>query len=84
MLAQALSIAVILIGIYILTLHFFMREPALPRSDAVFHLGCYDPQYSNTHSEDLTRKIMELEQMSTADMKLNMYHSKALSSGFDS
>ena len=83
MFIPALSAGVLLLGIYIVVLHFFINDPPVLRSDAVFHIGCYDPQYTNNHSLELSQKLNEMEQAAEADVKLGMYHSIALSPDFE-
>ena len=83
MFIPALGTGVVALGLYIIFQHFFVNEPPLLRSDAVFHIGCYDPDYTNNHSLELSRRLMQIDEKANADIKLSMYHSVALAPDFE-
>lgn len=56
MLVKILGGTSILLGLYLIVMRFVVQDPPLLKSDAVYHVGCYDPDYANIHSFNLVKK----------------------------
>jgi len=57
MLLQIFSGASIVLGLYVLLSYFLTKEQSIVQRDTTYHIGCYDPDYHNNHSLELTDKI---------------------------
>lgn len=54
MLLRILSVASIILGLYLIISFFFMRKPVEIKQPTIYHLGCYDPNNIINHSQQLT------------------------------
>ena len=45
MLTPIFSTVSVVLGLYLIIIHFFVNDPPLLKSDAVYHQGCYDPTH---------------------------------------
>lgn len=61
MLLQIFSGASILLGLYVLLINFMSKEQSIIHRDTTYHIGCYDPDYHNNHSLELSEKLTKMQ-----------------------
>ena len=54
---EALSLIVLILGIYIVYLTFPNSTSLLSSSDTPYHIGCYDPGMKLSHSSDMEERL---------------------------
>lgn len=60
MLSYVFGGASIILGLYILISHLFIKDGLFPSSDVYYHLGCYDPALTFNHSDAISDQLMEI------------------------
>ena len=62
MLSYVFGGASIILGLYIIISHLFIKEKISSSSDISYHLGCYDPALTFNHSDAISNRLADLTQ----------------------